>query len=79
LSNRQISRYFAVAFGTCLVALALSGVADAYTSFTAYISSANVWTYSSPNKLDVRVHASYRDYDCTPSYDCDVATPHTVL
>jgi hypothetical protein len=71
LSKRQISRYLAVAFGTCLVALALSGVADAYTSFTAYISSANVWTYSSPNKLDVRVHASYRDYDCTPSYDCD--------
>jgi hypothetical protein len=54
-----------------LLALAFCGAASAYTSFTAYISSANVWTYGSPNKLDVTGYASYRDYDCTPSYDCD--------
>jgi hypothetical protein len=71
LNNRRITRYLAVAFGTCVLSLALSGVAAAYTSFTAYVGSAYVWTYSSTNKLDVSVYASYRDNDCTPSYECD--------
>jgi hypothetical protein len=52
-------------------ALLLAAPAAAYTSFSAYISGANVWTYSSPSKLDVSVYASYRDSDCTSSYYCD--------
>jgi hypothetical protein len=60
-----------VALALCACALALSSTASAYTSFTAYISSTTVWTYSTPNRLDMRVSASYRDYDCSPSYECD--------
>jgi hypothetical protein len=53
------------------VVLFAASPAAAYTSFNAWISSANVWTYTNPNRLDVRGYASYRDYDCTPSYQCD--------
>jgi len=52
-----------------LVAGALAPVASAYSSFFLSISSAYIYSYS--NNLDVRVSASYRDYDCTPSYSCD--------
>ncbi len=48
-----------------------SQAAPAYGSFTAWVSSATVSTYSNPNRLDVRGYASYRDYDCMPSNDCD--------
>jgi hypothetical protein len=51
--------------------LIVAGSASAFVSFSAYISSANVWTYTTPNRLDVRGYASYRDSDCTPSYQCD--------
>jgi hypothetical protein len=54
---------------TACAALAGAGTASAYVSFSAWVSSANVWTYS--NKLDVRGYASHRDSDCTPSYQCD--------
>jgi hypothetical protein len=50
---------------------AAAGSAVGFTSFSAWISSANIWTYTNPNRLDVRGYASYRDYDCSPSYQCD--------
>jgi hypothetical protein len=52
-----------------LLGASASQAAPAYASFSAWVSSATVWTYS--NRLDVRGYASYSDYDCTPSYDCD--------
>jgi hypothetical protein len=45
--------------------------ASAYASFTSWVTSTNIWSHTTPNRLDVRGYASYRDYDCTPSYDCD--------
>ena len=60
-------------FVAALVGASLVGVftpvASAYSSFFVSISSAYIYSYS--NTLDVRVSASYRDYDCTPSYSCD--------
>jgi hypothetical protein len=50
-------------------ALAVTGAASAYTSFSLYVSSAYIWSYS--NTLEVRASASYQDYDCSPSYQCD--------
>jgi hypothetical protein len=51
--------------------LVAAAPASAYASFTSWVTSANVWSYTTPNRLDVRGYASYRDYDCTPSYQCD--------
>ncbi|HXH34484.1 MAG TPA: hypothetical protein VNJ54_08750 [Plantibacter sp.] len=52
-----------------LAAFAFAGTASAFTSFYVSISSAYIYSYS--DTLDVSVSASYRDYDCTPSYSCD--------
>jgi len=70
-----------VSFLALIVALALIGLggpkaaadagsAGSYASFSAWISSANIWTYTTPNRLDVNAYASYRDYGCSPSYQC---------
>ena len=52
-----------------LFGAAAASAAPFYTSFSAWVSSATAWTYT--NRLDVRGYASYRDWDCTPSYQCD--------
>jgi hypothetical protein len=51
------------------IGLMAPGAALAYTSFNASISSTYYWRYS--NTIDVTGYASFRDYDCQPSYACD--------
>lgn len=46
-----------------------ASAAYAYTSF--YVSVSSAYYYSYKSTIDVRGSASFRDYDCTPSYQCD--------
>jgi hypothetical protein len=46
-----------------------SGQRQAYPSFFASISTAFYYSYS--GSISVSTHASFRDYQCYPSYDCD--------
>src|SRR5947209_5184671 len=41
----------------------------AFTSFFAYLTSAFYFSYS--GSISVDGYASYRDYDCEPTYNCD--------
>jgi hypothetical protein len=60
---------FTVVAVAAAAALCFAAAASAYVSFSLYVTSAYIWSYS--NTLEVRVSASYRDYDCTPYYSCD--------
>jgi hypothetical protein len=70
-----------------LVCIALAGAAAApaanaplATAFTSFYVSVSAYTLSYSGTLEIHGFASYRDYDCTPSYSCDrnVMTEFTV-
>jgi len=42
---------------------------SAFTSFFAYLTSTLYFSYS--GSISVGGYASYRDYDCEPTYNCD--------
>lgn len=41
------------------------------SQFVSFSVSVSAYTLSYSNTLQIRGYASYRDYDCSPSYNCD--------
>jgi len=54
-----------------VVALSTAGAASPAASYESFYARVSAYALSSIGLLQVNGYASYRDYDCTPSYACD--------